>query len=133
MGLKCSFRLFRWRLGAESLVHAGNGLFICTIYNNNIQLVSGISVHIGSSFSQTSRLWEGPFICISCKNKDGVEDKLKPHLKSGLLAEGWFHFVLEISSKQFELTLFMIKQIVTWRTTSIVIWNLGISIYNLEK
>ncbi len=65
-----------------------NGLFICTICNNNIQPIGGILVHVGSSFSQTSRLWEGPFICISCKNKDGVENKL-PHLKFGLLEEGW--------------------------------------------
>ncbi len=72
----------------QNLVHAGNGLVICTIYNNNIQPVGGISVHVGPSFSQTLRLWKGPFICIPYKNKDGVEDELKPHLKFGLLGEG---------------------------------------------
>jgi hypothetical protein len=88
MDLKCSLGLFRWRLGVESSVHAGNGLFICATYNNNIQPIVGISMHIDSLFSQTSRLWEGPFICISYKNKDGVEDKLKSHFKSNLLEEG---------------------------------------------
>jgi hypothetical protein len=69
-------------------MHVGNGLFICATCNNNIQSISGILVHIGSLFSQTSRLWEGLLICIFCKNKDGVEDKLKPHFKSSLLGEG---------------------------------------------
>ncbi len=46
-------------------------------------------MHIGSLFSQTSRLWEGPFICVFYKNKDGVGDKLKSHFKSSLLEEAW--------------------------------------------
>jgi hypothetical protein len=36
MDFKCSLGLFRWRLGAKSSMHVGNGLFICATYNNNI-------------------------------------------------------------------------------------------------
>jgi hypothetical protein len=63
---------------------------MCATCNNNIQSIGGIPMHIGSLFSHTSRLWEGPFIFISYKNKDEVEDKLKPQLKSSLLGEEWF-------------------------------------------
>jgi hypothetical protein len=50
MDFKCNLGLFRWKLGAKSLVHVGNGLFICATYNNNIQPVGGISVHVGYLF-----------------------------------------------------------------------------------
>lgn len=69
------------RLGAESSVHAGNELIVCSACRSNIQLASGISVHAGSLFSPTSRLWERPLLCSSCKREGGMEDKLKPQLE----------------------------------------------------
>jgi len=72
---------FSSRLGAESSVHAGNELIVCSVCRSNIQLASGISVHAGSLFSPTSRLWERPLLCSSCKREGGMEDKLKPQLE----------------------------------------------------
>jgi hypothetical protein len=50
MDFKCSLGLFRWRLGAKSSMHVRNGLFIRATYNNNIEPIDGISVHVGYLF-----------------------------------------------------------------------------------
>lgn len=60
------------RLGPEASVHAGHGLFHCGICRCNLEADAGISVHAGSFFSQSAKLWEGPFLCASCKLKQGA-------------------------------------------------------------
>lgn len=58
------------RLGPDSSVHAGSGLFLCATCHCTLESGAGISVHAGNFFAQVAgKSWEGPFLCANCKFK----------------------------------------------------------------
>ncbi|KAH7650684.1 Protein-serine/threonine phosphatase protein [Dioscorea alata] len=66
------------RLGSDT--RAGqtttSGLFMCAICQVDLAPSEGISVHAGSIFSTSSKPWQGPFLCVDCRNKkDAMEGK----------------------------------------------------------
>ncbi|KAF6134957.1 hypothetical protein GIB67_037484 [Kingdonia uniflora] len=65
------------RLGNESSVgQSTSGLFTCAVCQVDLAPSEGISVHAGSIFSTSTKPWEGPFLCIDCRNKkDAMEGK----------------------------------------------------------
>ncbi|GJN13239.1 hypothetical protein PR202_ga31589 [Eleusine coracana subsp. coracana] len=51
-------------------------LFTCAICQVDLEPSEGISVHAGSIFSSSSKPWEGPFLCLDCRDKkDAMEGK----------------------------------------------------------
>ncbi|XP_076903322.1 putative protein phosphatase 2C 15 [Bidens hawaiensis] len=53
-----------------------SGLFVCGVCQVDIAASEGISVHAGSIFSTSSKPWQGPFLCVDCRNKkDAMEGK----------------------------------------------------------
>ncbi|KAI4373272.1 hypothetical protein MLD38_011413 [Melastoma candidum] len=65
------------RLGADSsMKQSTSGLFICAVCQVDLIPSEGISVHAGSIFSTSSKPWQGPFLCVDCRNKkDAMEGK----------------------------------------------------------
>lgn len=65
------------RLGSDtSLGQSTSGIFTCAVCQIDLAPSEGISVHAGSLFSTSSKPWEGPFLCIDCRNKkDAMEGK----------------------------------------------------------
>ncbi|KAK9091764.1 hypothetical protein Sjap_024941 [Stephania japonica] len=65
------------RLGSDSsTTQSTSGLFTCAVCQVDLAPSEGISVHAGSIFSTSSKPWQGPFLCIDCRNKkDAMEGK----------------------------------------------------------
>ncbi|OVA04169.1 hypothetical protein BVC80_8707g5 [Macleaya cordata] len=66
------------RLGRDSSTgqSSTSGLFTCAVCQVDLAPSEGISVHAGSIFSTSSKPWQGPFLCIDCRNKkDAMEGK----------------------------------------------------------
>ncbi|KAJ0985758.1 hypothetical protein J5N97_004114 [Dioscorea zingiberensis] len=65
------------RLGNDSSARqTTSGLFMCAICQVDLAPTEGISVHAGSIFSTSSKPWQGPFLCVDCRNKkDAMEGK----------------------------------------------------------
>lgn len=65
------------RLGSDTSVgQSTSGLFTCAVCQIDLAPSEGISVHAGSLFSTSSKPWEGPFLCMDCRNKkDAMEGK----------------------------------------------------------
>lgn len=65
------------RLGNdESTGQSTSGLFVCAVCQVDLAPSEGISVHAGSIFSTSSKPWQGPFLCVDCRNKkDAMEGK----------------------------------------------------------
>ncbi|CAH2066160.1 unnamed protein product [Thlaspi arvense] len=52
------------------------GMFTCAICQLDLAPSEGISVHAGSIFSTSLKPWQGPFLCIDCRDKkDAMEGK----------------------------------------------------------
>jgi hypothetical protein len=73
MDLKCNLGLFRWRLGAKSSVHVENGLFERATYNNNIQPIGGILMHVGYLFYRPYGYGKAPSFVFLAKIKMGLK------------------------------------------------------------
>lgn len=65
------------RLGSDECSgQSTTGLFICAVCQVDLAPSEGISVHAGSIFSMSSKLWQGPFLCADCRDKkDAMEGK----------------------------------------------------------
>ncbi|CAA7408423.1 unnamed protein product [Spirodela intermedia] len=65
------------RLGNEtSTSQAASSLFTCAICQVDLAPSEGFSVHAGAIFSTSSKPWEGPFLCSTCRDKkDAMEGK----------------------------------------------------------
>uniref|UniRef100_A0A1D1XDM1 protein-serine/threonine phosphatase n=1 Tax=Anthurium amnicola TaxID=1678845 RepID=A0A1D1XDM1_9ARAE len=65
------------RLGNEtSTSQATSGLFTCAICQVDLAPSEGFSVHAGAIFSTSSKPWQGPFLCATCRDKkDAMEGK----------------------------------------------------------
>ncbi|KAF6141315.1 hypothetical protein GIB67_024399 [Kingdonia uniflora] len=66
------------RLGKDFPWKTSSELFRCAICQVNQPPSEGLSVNSGPYFSPTSKPWEGPFLCNTCrKKKDAMEGKLR--------------------------------------------------------
>lgn len=64
------------RLGKDFPLDSNSGLFKCAICQADQQPSEGLSVNSGPFFSPSSRPWEGPFLCATCRRKkDAMEGK----------------------------------------------------------
>lgn len=64
------------RLGKDFPLNSDSGLFKCAICQLDQQPSEGLSVNSGPFFSPSSKPWEGPFLCATCrKKKDAMEGK----------------------------------------------------------
>ncbi|XP_078445661.1 protein phosphatase 2C family protein isoform X2 [Wolffia australiana] len=67
------------RLGNEAVAlqrGSSSCLFVCAICQVNLAPSEGFSVHAGAIFSTSSKPWEGPFLCSTCRDKkDAMEGK----------------------------------------------------------
>ncbi|CAI9103474.1 OLC1v1001961C1 [Oldenlandia corymbosa var. corymbosa] len=64
------------RLGKDFPLDPNSGLFKCAICQVDQQPGEGLSVNSGPFFSPSSRPWEGPFLCATCRRKkDAMEGK----------------------------------------------------------
>ncbi|CAA6671329.1 unnamed protein product [Spirodela intermedia] len=59
-----------------STSQAASSLFTCAICQVDLAPSEGFSVHAGAIFSTSSKPWEGPFLCSTCRDKkDAMEGK----------------------------------------------------------
>ncbi|KAF5198515.1 phosphatase 2C [Thalictrum thalictroides] len=65
------------RLGSDTTAgQSTSSLFTCAVCQVDLAPSEGISVHAGSIFSTSSKPWQGPFLCMDCRNKkDAMEGK----------------------------------------------------------
>lgn len=64
------------RLGKDFPLDANSGLFRCAICQVDQPPGDGLSMNYGPFFSPGSKLWEGPFLCTTCRRKkDAMEGK----------------------------------------------------------
>lgn len=64
------------RLGTDFPLNSNSGLFRCAICQADQPPSDGLSVNSGPFFSPSSKPWEGPFLCTTCrKKKDAMEGK----------------------------------------------------------
>ncbi|GER55426.1 protein phosphatase 2C family protein [Striga asiatica] len=64
------------RLGKDFPLDPNSGLFRCAICQVDQPPNEGLSVNSGPFFSPSSKPWEGPFLCASCRRKkDAMEGK----------------------------------------------------------
>ncbi|KAK1425677.1 hypothetical protein QVD17_21032 [Tagetes erecta] len=65
------------RLGNDEMCGSTtSGLFTCAVCQVDLAASEGISVHAGSIFSTSSKPWQGPFLCVGCRDKkDAMEGK----------------------------------------------------------
>ncbi|PSS28844.1 Protein like [Actinidia chinensis var. chinensis] len=64
------------RLGKNFSLNSNSGLLRCAVCQADQSPIDGLSVNSGPYFSPSSKPWEGPFLCASCrKKKDAMEGK----------------------------------------------------------
>ncbi|KAL6560600.1 hypothetical protein OROGR_004159 [Orobanche gracilis] len=64
------------RLGKEFPLDSNSGIFKCAICQVDQPYSEGLSVNSGPFLSPSSKPWEGPFLCASCRRKkDAMEGK----------------------------------------------------------
>ncbi|KAH9614530.1 hypothetical protein KSS87_004363 [Heliosperma pusillum] len=64
------------RLGKDFPMNPDSGLFRCAICQVDQPSNEGLSVNSGPFFSPSSKPWEGPFLCTTCRRKkDAMEGK----------------------------------------------------------
>ncbi|MFS8028822.1 putative protein-serine/threonine phosphatase [Helianthus anomalus] len=71
------------RLGnTETCGSSTSGLFTCAVCQVDLAASEGISVNAGSIFSTSSKPWQGPFLCVGCRDKkDAMEGKRPSGIK----------------------------------------------------
>ncbi|XP_076918932.1 putative protein phosphatase 2C 15 [Bidens hawaiensis] len=71
------------RLGNdETCASTTSGLFTCAVCQVDLAATEGISVHAGLIFSTSSTPWQGPFLCVGCRDKkDAMEGKRPSGIK----------------------------------------------------
>ncbi|TMW94893.1 hypothetical protein EJD97_009660 [Solanum chilense] len=64
------------RLGKDFPLDSSSGLFRCAVCQADQPASEGLSVNSGPFFSPSSKPWEGPFLCATCRRKkDAMEGK----------------------------------------------------------
>ncbi|KAL0412965.1 UNVERIFIED_CONTAM: putative protein phosphatase 2C 5 [Sesamum radiatum] len=66
------------RLGKDFPLDSNSGLFRCAICQVDQPPSDGLSVNSGPFFSPSSKPWEGPFLCASCRRKKDAMEGKKP-------------------------------------------------------
>ncbi|KAM7469928.1 hypothetical protein LguiA_008111 [Lonicera macranthoides] len=63
-------------LGKDFPLDSNSGIFRCAICQVDQPPSDGLSINSGPYFSPSSKPWEGPFLCTTCRNKkDAMEGK----------------------------------------------------------
>nr|XP_043623964.1 probable protein phosphatase 2C 15 isoform X2 [Erigeron canadensis] len=71
------------RLGNDETAGSStSGLFTCAVCQVDLAASEGVPVHAGSIFSTGSKPWQGPFLCVACRDKkDAMEGKRPSGIK----------------------------------------------------
>jgi len=71
------------RLGKDFPLSASSGLLRCAICQTDQSPSDGLSVNSGPYFSPSSKPWEGPFLCATCRQKKDAMEGKRPSKRTG--------------------------------------------------